>query len=216
MSHDVLAFTAMIFFMAHTPGPNNLILMRSGIMFGYKKTIPNMAGVFTGASLIFLALNLGLLQLFERFPAVVLAIKIFGSLYMVYLAVLMIKSKPHAPAAEKGAASEKNSGAYGKKNARAENAKPFSFLQATLFQFINIKAYLGPASALALLADTEKTVGLLVALQGVYAVFMISSAHLWAVGGVVMQKLLQNRTQMLIINCMLALFLGWVVVSLWI
>ena len=41
----LLAFVAFVFVMFFTPGPNNIMLMSSGLTYGFRRTLPHMAGV---------------------------------------------------------------------------------------------------------------------------------------------------------------------------
>lgn len=51
-----------------TPGPNNIMLLSSGLTFGYRKTIPHMVGVALGFTLMVICVGLGIGAVFELFP----------------------------------------------------------------------------------------------------------------------------------------------------
>ena len=66
---DVLAgFVAFGVVAAGTPGPNNLMLMTSGVKFGFARTVPHLAGVVLGFSLMVALVGLGLDAVFQRVP----------------------------------------------------------------------------------------------------------------------------------------------------
>jgi len=47
-----------------TPGPNNIMLLSSGLTFGYKRTIPHILGVVIGFPLMTICVGLGLGKFF--------------------------------------------------------------------------------------------------------------------------------------------------------
>ena len=74
VSIAAFALTATI-----TPGPNNVLLLSSGLTFGYKKTLPHVFGVFIGFGLMVLLVGLGIGIVFEKFPIVLQILKIYKS-----------------------------------------------------------------------------------------------------------------------------------------
>ncbi|MDZ4078422.1 MULTISPECIES: hypothetical protein [Hydrocarboniphaga] len=53
----VAAFASLILFsfaMSITPGPNNLLLTTSGLTYGFRRTLPAMAGTLVGIAALFL------------------------------------------------------------------------------------------------------------------------------------------------------------------
>ncbi|WP_105199639.1 MULTISPECIES: LysE family translocator [unclassified Pseudoalteromonas] len=112
-----------------TPGPNNIMVMTSGLNFGVRKSLPLMAGICVGFTLMLLLVGLGFSQLFEMFPNLHFLIKCIGVLYLLYLAYLIARS-----------AGEVNSGAQ---------SKPFTFMKGALFQWVNAKAWVVATGAIA-------------------------------------------------------------------
>ena len=64
----LLAFITFAFVTSVTPGPNNMMLLASGVNFGLRRSIPHMLGISLGFMLLVTATGLGLGQLFERVP----------------------------------------------------------------------------------------------------------------------------------------------------
>ena len=123
-----------MFVMTITPGPNNLMLTASGANFGYWRTLPHIGGILIGCFSLFLAIALGLGALFQRFPALQLALQIAGSAYLLWLAWLFAQTPPPG-------------------EADAE-ARPLRFWQAAVFQLVNPKAWvMGIAMAAGFLPD---------------------------------------------------------------
>jgi threonine/homoserine/homoserine lactone efflux protein len=64
----VLAFVVFALASLFTPGPNNLMLMTSGVNYGFARTVPHALGVAFGFGFLVLMVGLGLGALFARFP----------------------------------------------------------------------------------------------------------------------------------------------------
>jgi len=123
------ALVGFAFVTSVTPGPNNLMLLASGVNFGFWRTIPHMLGVGLGFGFMILALGLGLAHIFAAFPQVHGVLRVVGGLYMLWLAWKIANSGP---------ASE----------GRAKST-PMTFLGAALFQWVNPKAWAMALGAIA-------------------------------------------------------------------
>ena len=100
-----------------TPGPNNLMLMASGINFGFRRTIPHMAGVGIGFTVMIVLIGLGIAELLKAVPVAFTVIRAASVAYLLFLAWKLAHAQP--------------SGADG---AGAPPPRPITFLQAALFQ----------------------------------------------------------------------------------
>ena len=69
-----------------TPGPANLALLGYSVQLGVKNTLPILAGVSFGFTLVTAAICIGLGSVFKEFPEIALGIKVVGSVYILYLA----------------------------------------------------------------------------------------------------------------------------------
>jgi threonine/homoserine/homoserine lactone efflux protein len=122
MSYDlILATLTFAFVSTITPGPNNLMLMASGVNWGLRRTVPHLAGVSLGVVAMVLVLGAGLAQVFVRYPAVAVALKMASLGYMLWLAWRIAT-----------AAAPEDDGRGG---------RPLSFLQAVAFQWVNPKVW---------------------------------------------------------------------------
>jgi len=124
MSHDVLlALVAFIFVATATPGPNNLMVMASGANFGFRRTLPHIMGIAIGFAAMVILVGLGLIRIFDAFPPVYSVLKVASVLYLLWLAWKIAHA---APPPERGV---------------DETGRPFTFLQAAAFQWVNPKAW---------------------------------------------------------------------------
>jgi threonine/homoserine/homoserine lactone efflux protein len=124
----MFAFVASI-----TPGPNNLLLMRSGARFGIRRSVPHMIGIQVGFQGLLVLSYLGVGALLLTLPGgfTVLRWACFG--YLLYLAVVILRdARPAAVAAATEAA----------ELPVTPIAKPMRFMEGVLFQLINAKAWM--------------------------------------------------------------------------
>lgn len=118
---QILALAVFSFVAFATPGPNNLMLMTSGLNYGFRRTVPHLLGVDLGFCAMIVVVGLGFRPLFEAYPWVYTVMKILGTGYLLYLAWLIARAGPVEHGAERG--------------------RPFTFLQAAAFQWVNPKAW---------------------------------------------------------------------------
>ena len=69
-----------------TPGPNNVLVMTSGVNFGVKQSLPVFFGICFGFALMMLLVGIGFGQIFEAYPSLNIWIKVIGVGYLLYLA----------------------------------------------------------------------------------------------------------------------------------
>jgi threonine/homoserine/homoserine lactone efflux protein len=171
-----------------TPGPNNIMLMSSGMNFGIQRSLPHVAGVCIGFTLMVVLVGFGFIIIFERFPILHEIIKILGLLYLLYLSWLIANASPSELSGEK--------------------AKPFTFIQAALFQWINPKAWVmatGAISAFTTLGQDIHWQVLLIA--SIFFIAAIISSTSWLVFGKTIKRLLKNVKQQKAFNVTMALLL---------
>ena len=175
-----------------TPGPNNIMLFASGLNFGMRRTWPHAFGIAFGFGVLLAAVGLGLGVILERYPLVFNLIKICGGAYMLYLAWQIATSGPV----------EVSEG----------RARPMTFLEAALFQWVNPKAWVMAVVAMATYTS-EGNYYLNVAIV-VFAFCFVNfpSVATWAAFGVALRTFLQDPFKLRIFNVVMALAL---VASLW-
>jgi threonine/homoserine/homoserine lactone efflux protein len=182
----ILSLFAFSFVSSITPGPNNLMLMTSGTNFGFQKTIPHMLGVALGFSFMILVVGLGVAGLLQQWPTVYNALKVLCVAYMLWLAWKIA----HAAApAEKSASS-----------------KPFTFLQAAVFQWINPKAWSMALTAVTLYSR-ESNLHHLFVISGVFCLVNIPSVSSWALLGHKLRNWLSSPKHLRLFNWSMAILL---------
>jgi len=76
MSFEIfLALLVFAFVSSVTPGPNNLMLLASGVNFGFRRTVPHMLGIGVGFFVLLLAVGFGLGALIETMPSFYTSLK---------------------------------------------------------------------------------------------------------------------------------------------
>lgn len=187
-----LALTVFAFTSSISPGPNNMMLLASGVNFGFLKTIPHLLGIEFGFSTLIFAVGLGLGALFSVEPRLHIVLKVAGGAYLLWMAWKIGTSRR-----------------IGKADG---DAKPFSFLQASLFQFVNPKAWVMAIGANAAFADPAHYIvdTLLVCLAFMSVGSFCTMA--WAGFGTTLRGFLDDPVRLKWFNIVMALLL---VLSLW-
>jgi threonine/homoserine/homoserine lactone efflux protein len=179
---------AFAFVSSATPGPNNLMLMASGTNFGFVRTIPHMLGVSLGFVLMVILVGLGLAKLFEAVPVLRLALKIGSVGYLIYLAWKIATSS--APKGEDTSV-----------------AKPMTFLQAALFQWVNPKAWTMALGAVSVYVPATNPIMGLFIVAAVFGAINLPVVSGWAAMGVQLRRFLQEPVKLRIFNLTAAVLL---------
>jgi len=169
-----------------TPGPNNLMLLASGANFGLRRSLPHMLGISLGFALMALLVGLGLAQVFEIYPVLKLVLKVLAVAYMLYLAWKIANAA--APKSVK------------------VTGKPFTFLQAAAFQWVNPKAWAMALTAMTVYAPNQEW-AVVAVVAGVFASVNLPSVTFWAVLGQQMQMILTNQRRLRVFNLIMAVLL---------
>ena len=88
------ALATFTFVTVITPGPNNLMLMASGANFGFRRTIPHMAGIGIGMPVLVICVGIGVMQLFDLWPASYTILMVLSVAYLLYLAWKIANAAP--------------------------------------------------------------------------------------------------------------------------
>jgi threonine/homoserine/homoserine lactone efflux protein len=193
MAPDILAALVVFAFVTSvTPGPNNLMLLASGVNFGFRRTVPHMFGIGTGFLSLLLAVGFGLGALIQAFPPVHLTLKIVGAAYLIYLAWKIAMSRSVGEGRSTG--------------------RPLTFWQAAAFQWVNPKAWVMALAAMAAYTDAEDYVFSVLMIGFVFALVNVPSVSVWAGFGTALRSFLADPIRLKWFNTAMGVAL---VLSLW-
>lgn len=181
---DYTALITYMFVMTITPGPNNIMVTASGSNFGYRATLPHMLGICAGGAIQGLFACFGLGMVFVKYPLLHSVLLWAGLAYMLYLARKLLGTK-----IKEG----KNIGT------------PVTFKQATLFQFINPKAWVMATTEASVFLPQSGSVfipAIIIVTIGTLICFPCVS--FWALFGKGMKKLLKSEKNRLVFNYIMA------------
>jgi threonine/homoserine/homoserine lactone efflux protein len=86
LSVATLSFLAFVAAQVGTPGPANMVLLATGARYGFRATLPFVAGVILGKQFLIWPLGFGLMQVSDLSPAVFAGLKWACVAYFVWLA----------------------------------------------------------------------------------------------------------------------------------
>ena len=159
---------------AFSPGPNNIMSSYSGFNFGFKKTIPLMLGVTFGWTTMLTLMSSGLIIIFQKYIFLQNAIKILGTIFLIYLAYKI---------------------AFSSVNSSDNIKKPVTFFDTFLFQFINPKGVMVAMIAVSTFIDVQNNYlrdALIVIISYFFmAVFSVSS---WCLLGKYLRNFATSET----------------------
>lgn len=191
MTYDIfLALLGFAFVTSVTPGPNNMMLLASGVNFGLRRTVPHMLGISLGHALMVILLGIGVAGAMRAEPLAGTVLKVASVAYMLWLAWKIA----HAAAPSEGRA----------------GGRPFTFLQAAAFQWVNPKAW---AMALGAVAAYAPGGGLadVALVAAIFASVNLPSVTVWAAAGQGVRRWLEGPGRLRAFNWTMA---GLLVLSL--
>lgn len=191
----LLSLAAYAFVMTITPGPNNVLLLASGLAFGLRRTGWHLAGVLAGTWLMISLVGAGLGALLITVPAAQTVLKLMGSAYMLWLARQLwnVDALPTANA-----------------------QRPIRFFDATVFQIVNPKVWLMATTVIAAFVPAgDQYVQRVVTVGLLFIVVAVPCISLWAAGGSLIRSWIHNPVTLRRINRVMALLAAATVVLFW-
>ena len=183
----IFALISFYFVMYVTPGPNNAMVLASGLKFGFLKSIPHMAGITVGHVTQLVLVCLGLGKIFQVFPEFQNILKILCAIYLIYLGYKII-------------------GSFNK--IKDDDSRPLKFYEAALFQIVNPKAW--TISSMAASGFLPKDGNLFLSIIFIsFVAFIICPISIspWAAFGSGIKNLVKNNKIKVIIEFFLAFLL---------
>lgn len=189
MAHSLFyAFLAFMVVMYFTPGPNNIMLLASGLTYGFRRTIPHIAGIVIGFAFMVGAVGLGLGTVFLAYPILQTILKYAGAAYLIYLSAVIAFSGPTKPG-------------------EGDGRGPMTFWGAAMFQWINAKGWvivIGTITAYAAIAQFPINI----AIQTLISLLVGTvSTVVWALFGTALRPVLTSERLVRAFNILMALLL---------
>lgn len=192
-STTLLAIPALAFVTSISPGPSNVMLLASGVNFGFRRTIPQILGITVGFSTLLMAAGLGLGAVLRAVPPLEIVLKLAGGAYLLYLAWRIASARSMGPDAAAG-------------------ARPLTFLESAAFQWINPKAWVVALTVMAVHADPVSPLVSATLVAAVFALVNLPSISVWAAFGTALRGFLADPARLRWFNVAMGLLLA---ASLW-
>jgi threonine/homoserine/homoserine lactone efflux protein len=179
----VFALTASI-----TPGPNNIMIMTSGLNFGIRQSMQHFLGICFGFPTMVLLVGIGFSVIFEMYPLLHLIIKLLGIIYLLYLAWKIATTTVNMQ--------------------QQNNTKPLTFIQAMVFQWVNPKAWVMATGAISAYTSLENEVFIqVIYIAATFFLVAFPSVGTWLFFGVTLKRFLKEDKHLKIFNVTMAVLL---------
>ena len=183
----IFALVSFYFVMYVTPGPNNAMVLTSGLKFGFFRSIPHMTGITIGHVTQLILVCLGLGKIFQIYPEIQSILKILCAIYLIYLGYKII-------------------GSFSKLN--DDDSRPLKFYEAALFQIVNPKAWtISSMAASSFLPKDGNLFFSIIFIASVALIICPISISPWAAFGSGIKNLVKNNKIKVIIEFFLAFLL---------
>jgi len=183
---DLLPLFGFVFFGLFSPGPNVILITSSGARFGFQRTVPHVLGVALGVGITAFVTGIGIGALIAAMPLLELVLKIIASLWILWMAYQLWYADPA-------------------KKTQAD--RPFTFVEAILFQWVNPKVWAVAFSATAYVA-TLRPIQQAITLAGTFSTLNLGVCLFWATAGSLLSYLLTNPAAWRIFMRVMALALA--------
>lgn len=192
---SALALVTFAFVSSITPGPNNFMLLASGVNFGFRRTIPHMCGIGAGFFTLLLGVGFGLGALFSAFPQLHVVLKIVGGIYLFWLAWKIATTRSMS-------------------SDKAARARPMTFLEAAAFQWVNPKAWIMAVTGMALFTRADQPYLSVVLVAAAFALVNFPSVSTWAGFGTALRGFLADPVRLKWFNITMGVLLALSVVPM--
>ncbi len=172
---------------AWTPGPNNVMLTASGVNFGFRRTLPHIAGINVGFPVLIFVVALGLGEVFAASPLLREAMRWGGAALLLWFAW--------------------KTATAGRANTEA-TARPLTFLQAAGFQWINPKGWTMALATSAQFVTGQNPLIESGACALAYFLTGTASSSTWATFGVGIRRALSTDMRLRVFNIIMGLSLA--------
>ena len=179
----LLALAGFALVSSITPGPNNLMLMASGVNFGLRRTVPHLLGVALGFTAMIVLVGGGVTRAFAALPLLEPALRLACLGYILWMAWKLVS------------ATRPGDG--------VRTATPMSFVQAAGFQWVNPKAWAMALTAITAYAP-DRDLGAIVVVAAVFGLINLPSVLVWVLMGLRLRGWLALPGRLRIFNVAMA------------
>ena len=183
-----LPLAGFVIVMTGTPGPNNLMLLASGARFGFRRSVPHILGITVGCQVLLVAVALGLGSVLVLWPPLLDNLRWGCVAVLLYLAWMLVRP------------------ARGNSTGEAR-ARPLTFVEAALFQWVNPKAWMMMLTAVTTYLQPDRYWFALLVVGLSFAVLGMPLISTWNLFGVSLQRFLQRPGRAAAFNALMAVLL---------
>ena len=194
-AENLIAFAVFVLVSSLTPGPNNTMLLASGVNFGFRRSQRHMWGVNLGFAFMLLCVGLGMHSVMSRFPLVYDVLRYLGCAYLLWMAWKLATTRAVAKASNEGAGID------------GPQAQPMGFFAAAAFQWVNPKAWVMAVTCMSTYLSANAGAVQVALLVGQFMMLGAPCAAFWVGCGQAMRGLLQDPVRLRIFNITMALAL---------
>ncbi len=183
---DLFPLFGFVFFGLFSPGPNVILITASGARFGLQRTVPHVLGVALGVGITAFVTGAGIGALIAAQPVLETVLKVIASLWILWMAYNLWRADPAQ---------------------KTQTNRPFTFVEAILFQWVNPKVWAVAFSATAYVAMMPplQQAGILAA---TFSTLNLGVCMFWATAGSLLSYLLTNPAAWRIFMRVMALALA--------
>lgn len=189
---NLTSFLLYCFIVTFTPGPTNIVILSTVNNLGAKKAMEYTYGATIAFGLLLVISAIVNSMLITIIPKILIVMQILGSLYMFYLAYQIYKEDTSKPTV----------------------IQTGTFMSGFLMQFINPKVVLFTVTVIpSFIMPYHTGVPAVTLSMIVITVIGFLAFITWVLFGTIFKEFLQNHSK--IVNVMMALFLAYSAVMIW-
>jgi threonine/homoserine/homoserine lactone efflux protein len=183
-----IAFVVFAAVMYFTPGPNNIMSLSAGLTYGFRRTLPQIAGITIGCAFMVGAAGLGFGTVFIAYPVLQTILRYAGAAYLIYLAAMIALAAPVAP---------------GQDNRRG----PMTFWGAAMFQWVNVKGWVMVIGTITAYAGIARFPWNIIIQVAVNLILGVAATSAWALSGSSLRSLMTSPRAVRAFNIAMAVLL---------
>lgn len=179
---------AFVFAGLFSPGPNVVLLTASGARFGFVRTLPHILGVAAGVGITSAVTGFGLGAALQEWPVLEFAFKCAAAVWILYMAWQLMRSAGLTQ--------------------RTAKARPFTFIEAVLFQWVNPKIWAIAMAAAAGYGAGGSPMTEALRLGAAFSSINLGVCLFWTLAGALLALFLKNSSAWRVFNLTMAALLA--------